>query len=640
MSQPIATNQTPTCPGLWSTAAGRIILGALVLTLLGGGCAEAGECPAAVDFGTEPVKARTALAMHGEPSLPEGFAHYPYVNPRAPKRGALVLALQNIFDSINPYIILGSAPDAAPRFVLQSLMSRSLDEPFTLYALLAQSYEMPDDRSSITFNLDPRAVFSDGVAVSADDVKFSFEMLASKGKPFHRSTFRLVKQVTVLSPTRIRFEFSSLAPCACDDACRFDRELPLIVATMPVFAKHTLDPETFGMASLKPLIGSGPYQFHEIDPGNRIVLYRNQRYWAGNLPVNRGLHNFDRIEYRFYREANALFEAFKSLRYNWRLENDPSRWTLGYDIKPVQDGTIRREAFPIAIPQGMTGLVFNIRNPLFQDKRVRKALSSMFDFRWINRNLYYRTQRRCTSYFAGSSLSAFQIAADGRERELLAPFLDEVEEDVLEGRWQPLEPDDTRYTDRPLVRAALDMLTDAGWTPGVDGILRRNSTGERLAFEIMVATREQERLAVNYAASLLAIGVSAVVRRVDDVQFWRRASRFEFDMMQRTWLGTPSPGSEQRNRWSSAAADSPGSLNYAGVRSPGVDAMIDALLAARSKEEFVSAVRALDRLLLSGYYVVPLFYTPDQWIAYDAHLAHPLTTPLMGAPAEIWWWRD
>lgn len=570
---------------------------------------------------------RHGIAMHGEPALEPGFPHLPYANPDAPKGGRIVLGLQGTFDSLNPLIVLGVAPDAVPRYVLQSLMTRSLDEPFTLYGLIARSAEMPEDRRAITFNLDPRARFSDGRPLTAEDVRFTFELLRKHGKPFHRSSFGQVKAVEILDSHRIRFDLSD----------SHDRELPLILAMMPIFAAHATDPETFDRTTLTPPIGSGPYAITEVKPGERIVLKRRKDFWADDLPVTRGLYNFDEIRYDFYRDANSLFEAFKAGLYDFRIEGDPSRWATGYDIPAVRDGRIVRETTPIRLPKGMNGFVFNTRRPLFQDPRVREALGQMFDFDWVNRNLFFGLLTRSDSYFAGSDLSSTGRPADERERMLLAPFPGAVQEDILEGRWAPSHSDGSGR-DRELARHALSLLEEAGWR--LDrGVLRREKTGEPFAFEMLVNSRQQERLALNYSQSLRRIGIVAKVRLVDDVQYWRRLSQFDFDMIQWVWPASASPGNEQRNRWSTAAAQRSGSLNYSGAASPAIDRMIDALLEARSREDFVSAVRALDRILLSGFYVVPLFYVADQWLAYDGLLQRPPRLPLFGTSIDLWW-RD
>lgn len=565
------------------------------------------------------------LAMHGAPDLPPGFAHLPYANPAAPRGGRVTLAIQGGFDSLNPFIVRGVAPDLVPRFVVQTLMARSLDEPFTLYGLVARRVEIPPDRSFVTFHLDPAARFSDGKAVSASDVRFSFELLRRHGRPFHRANFEPIRDVRILDPSTIRFDLGGIG----------DRELPLLLGLMPVFAAHATPEAAFAETSFQPLLGSGPYEVSEVRPGERIVLTRRPDYWGAELPVHRGHFNFDEIRTDFYRDANTLFEAFKAGLSDFRVETDPGRWRTGYDVPAVRNGRIRRETLPIAAPKGMNGYVFNTRRPHFADARVREALGFLFDFEWVNRNLFFGTLRRTASYFDGSELSARGVPATAAERALLAPFPDAARPDVLSGAWRPSRSDGSGR-DREVAQRALALLAEAGWTLTGDS-LRRGGAGQGMAFEIMVLSRQQERLALNFAASLARIGVVAMIRLVDDAQFWRRLSTFDFDMVQWTWPVSPSPGNEQRLRWGSQAADRPGTLNYAGAKSPAVDRMIDAMLAAETRDDFVTAVRALDRVLLSGHYVVPLFHIPEQWLAYEATLAHPPATPLLGLPIELWW---
>jgi len=568
---------------------------------------------------------RHGIAIHGEPALPSNFPHLPYVNPNAPEGGRITLAIQGTFDSLNPLIVLGVAPPAVPEYVLQSLMMRSRDEPFTVYGLVARSAEMPDDRSSVTFNLDPRARFSDGQPLTAEDVRFTFELLKKHGKPFHRSSFGLVKAVEIVNPHRISFDLSGSN----------DRELPLIIATMPILPAHATDPDTFDRTTLTPPVGSGPYAITEVRPGERIVLSRRKDFWAEDLPIVRGLYNFDEIRYDFYRDANTLFEAFRAGLYDYRLEGDPGRWATGYDFGAVRNGRILRETVPIRLPKGMNGFVFNTRRPVFDDPRVREALSYLFDFDWMNRNLFYGLLTRADSYFAGSELSSTGRPADERERALLASFPGAVREDILEGRWAPPAPDGSGR-DRDMARRALSLLSEAGWVLKGE-VLRKKGSGEPFVFEMLVSSSQQERLALNYAQALERVGIKVRVRLVDTVQYWRRLSHFDFDMVQWVWPASASPGNEQRNRWSSAAADRSGSLNYSGASSPAIDRMIDALLEARTREEFASAVRALDRVLLSGFYVVPLFYVADQWLAYDSGLEKPDRTPLFGPYIDAWW---
>ncbi|KAA2236975.1 extracellular solute-binding protein [Salinarimonas soli] len=583
---------------------------ALVLALLPGPPAAAGQ----------PTH---GLAMHGEPALPPGFSHFPYADPEAPKGGRLVLGLPGTFDGLNPHVVKGVAPDAVSRFVLQSLMVRSLDEPFTLYGLVANAVEIDAGRSRATFRLDPRARFSDGVALTARDVAFSFELLRSRGKPFHRASFAGVASVEVIDDQTIRFDMPDSG----------DRELPLLIGLMPIFPAHATDSESFEENTLKPMVGSGPYAVSEVRPGERVTLTRRPDYWGADLPTGRGLNNFDEIRYDFYRDANTLLEAFKAGLYDLRVENDPARWSTGYDFALAREGRIRREAVPVRTPKGMNAFVLNTRRPLLSDARVREALSLLFDFDWVNRNLYFAAMRRTASYFEGSDLASTGQPASAEERRLLEGVA--IRDDVMEGRWLPPGSDGSGG-DRAAAREALRLLGEAGF--GLqNGTLRRRDTGEPLSFEILVTNRAQERLALNYAGSLARIGVTARVRVVDDVQYWRRLTSFDFDVVQWTWAASLSPGNEQRNRWSPAAAERSGSLNYAGVREPAVDRVIDAMLAAETRAAFVDAVRALDRLLLAGFYVVPLFNLPDQWLAFDAGLRKPVHRPLLGVPVELWW---
>ncbi|MFC5506602.1 MULTISPECIES: extracellular solute-binding protein [Hyphomicrobiales] len=564
-----------------------------------------------------------AIAMHGEPALPRGFAHLPYADPKAPKGGRIVFGQQGTFDSLNPLVVLGVAPDAVPRYVQQSLLFRSADEPFTAYGLLASRVELNEARTRLAFEIDERARFSDGTPVTAQDVVFTFEMLKTKGKPFHRSSLGRVTRVEAPSPRRVEFELGDGS----------NRELPLVIGAMPIFAKHATNAETFGETSFKPALGSGPYVVSDLVPGATITLKRRSDFWAEDHPLTRGLYNADEIRYDFYRDANALFEAFKAGLYDVRIEPDPTRWMTGYDIPAVRDGRIVRETLRFEAPKGMTGLVFNTRRPLFADIRVREALAMMFDFEWVNRNLFHGVYRRAGSFFSDSELSALGQPAGPREQALLAAFPGAVRPDILAGTWVPSATDGSGR-DREQARRALDLLNKTGYGL-VDGVLRTMKGGDPLAFEITVTNRPQERLALNYAQSLGRLGIRVDVRLIDDVQYWRRLSAFDFDMIQWTWPVSASPGNEQIGRWGSANAGRKGSLNYAGVASPAVDATLQALLAAREREDFVAAARTLDRLLLSGFYVVPLYYLPDTWIAHGRDIVLPARKPAFFLSTEV-----
>lgn len=564
-----------------------------------------------------------AIAMHGEPALAKGFAHLPYADPAAPKGGRIIFGLQGTFDSLNPLVVLGVAPDAVPRYVQQSLLFRSADEPFTAYGLLASKIELNDDRTQLAFEIDPRATFSDGQPVTAEDVRFTFDMLRTKGKPFHRSSLGRVTKVAVPTLRRIEFELGDGS----------NRELPLVIGAMPIFAKHATNAETFAETSFKPALGSGPYLVSDVKPGEALTLKRRSGFWAEDHPLTRGLFNADEIRYDFYRDANTLFEAFKAGLYDIRLEGDPTRWMTGYDVPAVRDGRIVREALRFEAPKGMTGFVFNTRRTVFADVRVREALGILFDFEWANRNLFHGVYRRAGSFFADSELSALGVAADAREKALLAGFPGAVREDVLAGTWTPSATDGSGR-DRDQARKALALLQSAGYALQ-DGVLRQSKSGEALSFEITVTSRPQERLALNYAKSLSRLGIAVTVRLIDDVQYWRRLSAFDFDMIQWTWPASASPGNEQVGRWDSSNAERKGSLNYAGVKSPAVDAVLKTLLSARERADFVASVRTLDRLLISGFYVVPLYYLPETWLARSRDVVLPARRPAYFLSNEV-----
>lgn len=587
----------------------------LLLATLAAVAAPAGEAPR-----------RHAIAMHGEPALPPGFDRLPFVNPDAPRGGRLVLGQQGTFDSLNAFVVRGVAPDIVQRFVLQSLLYRSPDEPFTAYGMLAREVELPDDRSFVTFHLDPRARFSDGRPVTAQDVAFSFEMLRSHGKPFHRSSFGRVAQVEVKDERTIRFVFQPNNQ---------DRELPLIIGSMPIFAKHATNPDTFPETSFTPLTGSGPYLVTEVRPGESITITRRRDFWAEDHPLVRGLHNFETIRYDFYRDSNALFEAFKAGLADLRVEPDPTRWSTGYDIPAVRDGRIQRRSIRFDLPKGMSAFVFNTRKPLFQDARIREALAQMFDFEWANRNLFFGVYRRSDSLFADSDLSASGRPLGPAEAALLSRLGATLPQPFVDGTWRPPGSDGSGR-DREQARRAVQLLGEAGYALE-DGQMRRRGSGEPLAFEITVNSRPQERLALNFAQSLQRIGVTARVRLIDDVQYWRRLAAFDFDMVQWLWPVSASPGTEQANRWGSAAAARQGSLNYAGARSIAIDGAIQAMLAARTREEYVSATRVLDRLVQSGSYVVPLFYLPETWVAHRRGVVFPERMPRFGFTIEALW---
>jgi peptide/nickel transport system substrate-binding protein len=583
-----------------------------------------------------PAHAGYAIAMQGEPALPEGFHQLRYANPSAPKGGRLVEGALGTFDSLNPFIVKGlvmtdairapfSYPNMITGYVVESLMVRGYDEPFTLYGLVARSVETNPERSYVIFTLDPAARFSDGQPVTPADIVFSWQLLRDHGRPNHRFYYGKVVKAEIVGGDSVRFDLGGSN----------DRELPLILGLMPVLPKHAIDVAKFEETSFKAPIGSGPYVVSGVDPGRSLTLKRNPDYWGRDLAVNRGFWNFDEIRVDFYRDANALHAAFSKGLIDLRTETSPSRWLSSYDFPAARDGRVIKEAFASVLPKPSFFFVFNTRRPLFADVRVREALALLFDFEWVNHNLFSDLYRRTGSYFPDSELSARGRAADAGERALLAPFPDAVRADVLEGTWSPPTSDGSGR-DRAQLARALALLAAVGYELRGAELVQR-STGRPFAFEIMVANHDEERLALVYASSLKRAGIAARVRMVDAVQYEARRIDFDFDMIQNRWDQSLSPGNEQAFYWSSAAAEQPGSRNYMGVKSPAVDAMISAVIEAQSRTEVVTAVRALDRVLISGFFTVPLFHLPEQWVAHWSGIRHPAETSLSGNVPETWW---
>ena len=569
-----------------------------------------------------------SIAMHGNPYHGPEFSHFDYVNPDAPKGGSLTLGALGSFDSLNPLIVKGQPAQGLRDYVFESLMARGLDEPFSLYGLIAQTVEVPPDRDWAEFTLDPRARFSDGMPVTIADVLFSHALLRDKGRPNHRFYYSKVTRAEQTGEHTVRFTFSGDG----------DREMPLIIGLMPVLPKHVYGKGDFEQTGLAIPVGSGPYVVTSAEPGARIVYRRDANYWGRDLPVNRGRFNFDSIAFEYFRDSNALFEAFTKGIVDVRPEDDPVRWFSGLDFPAQRDGRVIRDEFDIGTPAGMSAYVLNARRAALGDPKVRQALVLLFDFETTNRLLYSNAYERTQSYFARSELSSHGRAASAAERALLAPWADRLSADMLDGSFS-LPASSGGGANRENRRRAGELLGRAGYRLKA-GRLVSAKTGRQLALEIIVASREQERLALSYSRALERAGIGAKVRYVDSAQYQRRLQTFDFDIIEYRWYASLSPGNEQRIFWGSEAAGQDGSRNYAGISDPAVDAMIDKLLEARQREEFVAAARALDRLLLAGNHVIPLFHLPRQWAARWDHIRRPERGSLHGFVLDAWWHRD
>ena len=579
--------------------------------------------PVATETAATAATPAHGLAMHGRPALPPDFTHFPYVNPRAPKGGTLRLAVTGSFDSLNPYIIKGRRVWQVGLYVFEPLMARARSEPFSLYALIARAVEMPAARTSVTFHLDPRARFADGRPVTARDVLFSWRTLRDHGRLNHRTYYARVKAAEAPDAHTVHFRLDGE-----------DRELPLILGLMPVLPAHHFASRPFDRTTLEPLPGSGPYRIAEVRPGQRVVFARRPDWWAHDLPSRRGHFNHERIVIDYFRDTQTAFEALKKGLVDLRFESDATRWATGYDFPAVREGQFVKEVVPTGLPRPLSAFVFNTRRTLFADRRVREALLFTFDFEWANTNLFYGLYERTHGYFDGSELSSIGRRADETERAILARAGARLEARFLDGVWRAPKSDGSGR-DRRNLRRALTLLRAAGWR--LSGSRLVDGDGRSFAFEMLVATREQERLALDWQRTLRLIGVAMSIRLVDSAQFTRRLLDYDYDMVPYTWYNSLSPGNEQRFYWGSAGRRRPGTRNYMGVADAAVDRVIDAIVAARERRPFVAAVRALDRLLVSGFYVIPLYHAPGQWVGRWRHVHRPRRLSLYGFLTETTW---
>ena len=566
---------------------------------------------------------KPGIAMLGDPALPADFKNLPYVNPDAPQGGQLRQAVTGSFDSVNPFIVKGSAVTGVRTYVFESLLGRNGDEPFSLYGLLAETIDVSDDRQSFTFKIRPEAKFSDGTPVTAADVVFSMETLRDKGRPNFKNSYEKVTKVETPDDHTVTFHQEA-----------GDRELPLIVGLMPILSKSFWQGKDFAHTTLDPITGTGPYKMGGIRAGETITYTKNPDYWGKGLAITKGLWNFDQVRFDYYRDANAAFEAFKSGLADVRLETDPVRWNTGYDFPAVKDGKITLEKVAQKTPAPASGFVFNTRRKIFEDPRVREALTMAFDFEWANANLFANSYRRTYGYYGGSELSSEGKPVDDAERKVLGDAINTLRPDFADGSYR-LPVSDGSGRDRKLLRKAVGLLAEAGWKVTDKGLV--NAAGELFSFTILVKDRDQEKIALHYQRTLAAIGINASVRIVDAAQFTSLQSSYDYDMIPATWYNSLSPGNEQVLYYGSEGRKLPGTRNYPGIADPAVDAAIKAMLDAKTREEFVAAVRAEDRLLTSGFYMVPLFDAGGQWVARWNTIGRPEAQPVTGFEATSLW---
>ena len=576
-----------------------------------------------------------ALAAHGlawgdTPKYPPGFAHFDYVNPDAPKGGTLNLAGYGSFDKLNPFTLRGLPAAGLGTLMFETLAEASDDEPFSMYGLLADDIRFADDGLSITFHLNPRARFWNGDPVTAEDVRHSFEVLTGKlAHPRFRQYFADVARAVVVDPATVRFEFR-----------RRNHELHMIIGMqLPVFSRKWGGQLPFDRVVQDEPLTSGPYRIERFDWGKVIAYRRDPTYWARDLNVRRGMFNFDRVVYKYFKDETARLEGFKAGEFDWVAENSAKNWARGHVGRHYDSGEIVKQEFRHSNSAGMQGFVLNTRRPEFADVRVRHALALAMDFEWMNRQVFYGQYVRTRSYFTNSEMEAKGLPS-AAELALLEPLRAKLDPAVFGEAVMPPTTDPPSSL-RQNLRRALALLAQAGWNVDDDGVLR-NAQGQAFDFEILTYSKGLERVAVPWARNLEKLGIAAHLRVTDPALYQKRADEFDFDVAIHLYAASQTPGNELLERFTSAAADEKGSDNLAGIRDPAVDAIVQRLLSSRTRAELVTAARALDRVLRAGWYLVPHFYAPSHRVAWRARLAHPDTLPLYYA-AETWllktWWE-
>jgi microcin C transport system substrate-binding protein len=583
---------------------------------------------AAMVLSTLPLRAdeapqpRHGASMYGELKYGPDFTHFDYANPDAPKGGKLTLSAIGGFDNLNQYILKGNNADGLG-LLYDTLTVGNLEEPFSEYGLIAQSITIPEDRSWVIFALRPEARWQDGTPITVDDVIWTLETLKTKGHPFYRAYYANIVRAEKVGDHQVKMVFDG----------KMNRELPLIAGQMPVLPKHYYQNVEFDKTTLTPPLGSGPYRIKRVDPGRTLIYERNPDYWGAKLPVNTGRNNFDEIRYEYYRDADVALEAFKAGNFDVQIENNSKSWATSYTGQAFDKKLIVREEIPNQRGTGMQGFVYNTRRPIFNDPKVRAALAYAFDFEWANENLFYGQYTRTESYFSNSELASSGLPSPA-ELKLLEPYRDQLPPEVFTKEYQAPS---TQGTDlRHNLRIALEMLRDAGWEVQ-NGRLVNRLTGQPLAFEILLVQPAFERIVGPFVQNLKRLGIDARIRTVDTAQYQNRLDDFDFDMIVGSWGESQSPGNEQRDYWGSQAARTRGSRNLAGIQSPVVDALIDKIIQAPTREDLVTATHALDRALLWGHYVIPHWHITYDRVAYWNKFSRPEINPKYGIDLFAWW---
>ena len=572
------------------------------------------------------------IAMYGEPVLQENYSHLPYANPNAPKGGTIEYGLAGSFDSLNPWIVKGRAPWDIRSLVYEPLMGRNYDEPFSLYGLLAETIETSPKRDWVEFILRPEARFSNGNPVTVEDVIWSFEILGEEGHPRYRTAWNKIESITQTGPRSVRIEFNVV-----------DREIPLIAGLRPILPKSEWANKEFGESSLDIPIGSGPYLLEEFDVGKSIVFRRDPNYWGKDLGFNKGRHNFDEILYEYYGDAGIVFEAFKAGEFDTFREFNAEKWRNQYDFPAVRDGRIVQSEIQNQRPSGIRGFVFNTRKDKFKDWRVREAIIYAYNFEFINLTVTGGTQPRITSYFSNSVLGMENGPAKGKVRALLEPFADQLLPGALDG--YELPKSDGSQDNRSNLRKSRQLMQEAGWSVDSDGKLR-DANGVPFTIDLVLVQGSSETLTISniFKQSLDRLGIDLNITVIDSAQYRERVNVFDFDMAWYSRGLSLSPGNEQYLYWGKDGIDTPGSRNWMGMDNPPAEAMIKAMLEAREREDFIAAVKALDRILTTGRYVIPSWFSPISRIAHKKELRYPEVISIygdwIGFQPDVWWYQE
>jgi len=574
------------------------------------------------------LRAEPHAALGYLPKYSADFTHFDYVDPQAQKGGELILSGFGSFDSLNPYLLKGIAAEGLGSQVFESLMESSWDEPFSIYGLLAQDIALAEDGLSVSFRLNPKARFSNGAPVLAHDVKFTFDTLKGEhGHPFYKVYWNDISDCEVLNERELRFRFT-----------KRNRELHMVIAQMPVFSRAWVGDKAFNEVVTTPPIASGPYTVERVDMGKTIYYRRNPDYWAKDLPVRKGMYNFDRIGYKYYKELTIALEALKAGEFDYMDIYNSKDWARDVSGPKYDNGSIIKTLLPNGNNKGMQGFVFNLRNPLFQDIRVRRAISLAFDFEWANHQLFYDQYTRCNSYFSNSELASTGIP-QGEELSLLEPLREQLPPDLFTQAWQ-VPTTAPPHSLRDNLRQAKQLLSEAGWQVK-EGVLQ-NAQGQRFAFEVILVERGFERILAPFARNLSKLGITLSYRTIDSALYQQRRDHFDYDMVVHSYGQSQSPGNEQKNYWHSANADQAGSSNIMGLKNPVVDQLVAQLIAAEDRATLVTIAHALDRVLLWGEYLVPNWYVDGHRVTYWDKFNRPATPPLYYPTGESWvvsaWW--